>query len=84
MRRGVLYAVNTEKAVRLAESDNKLIVIIGDKSTKSDVKKDFEKRFKIKVKKVNVLNDFKGRKKAYVTLPKEVNALDVLNELGGA
>ena len=80
----ILYSSNSEKSVRLSEQENKVTLIVEEKATKEQIKKEFEKRFKIKITKINVLNDFKGRKKAYITLKQGFNAMDVMSELGGA
>jgi ribosomal protein uL23 len=78
----LLYPLTTEKSVRLVEAENKIVFIVDNKATKSQVKKAFEKLLKVKVDKVNISNGPKGRKKAYIKLSKEVNALDVATELG--
>ncbi len=72
----------TEKAVRIMESDNKLIFIVDKRSTKPEIKKAVEELFKVKVEKVNTLNDTKGRKKAYVKLSSDTPAIDVATQLG--
>src|SRR3989344_262676 len=41
------YPVNTEKAVRLMELENKLIFIVDLKSSKKEIKNSFEKLFKL-------------------------------------
>lgn len=45
--------VSTEKAIRLMESENKLLFDVELKATKTDVKKAVEEMFKVKVVKVN-------------------------------
>ena len=76
------FPLETEKAIRLMESENKLIFIVNNKSTKLEIKNALEREFKIKVKKVNTLFNSKGEKKAYVSLSKETPAIDVATELG--
>lgn len=76
------YPVNTEKAVRLMELENKLIFIVDLKSTKKEIKDSFEKLFKLKVKKVNTMLTPQGKKKAYILLNKETPAVDVMTQLG--
>ena len=78
----IKYPISTEKAVRLMESDNKLVFIVERKSTKQDIKKDVEKSFNVKVVKVNTLITPLGLKKAYVKLSKETPAIDVATKLG--
>ncbi len=76
------FPLATEKAVRLMESENKLIFIVDKNSTKSEIKESLEKEFKIKVNKVNTLFNLKGEKKAYVTLSGDNPAIDVATQLG--
>jgi len=78
----VKYPISTEKAVRLMESDNKLVFIVERKATKQDIKKEIEKMFNVKVTKVNTLITPLGQKKAYVKLSKETLAIDVATKLG--
>jgi ribosomal protein L23 len=55
---------------------------VGKDSAKSEIKKEIEDMFKIKVTKVttNILPD--GRKKAYVKISAETPAIDVATRLG--
>lgn len=78
----LLYPLTTEKSVRLVESEGKIVFIVDNKATKKQVKEEFEKILKTKVESVNISNGPKGRKKAYIKLGKEVNALDVATGLG--
>ncbi len=80
--RFVLYPVMTEDAVNLIERENKLTFIVDLKSTKHDVKRDIEKMYEVKVKKVNTLITMDGRKKAFVKLQSEYNASDLAVRLG--
>jgi len=76
------FPLATEKAVRLMESENKLIFIVDKNSTKSEIKEALEKEYKVKVKKVNTLFTSKGEKKAYISLSPETPALDIATQLG--
>lgn len=78
----ISYPIATEKAVRLIESDNVLTFIVDRKATKSDIKKEVEEEFKVKVEKVRVTIDTKGRKKAMVKLFRDTPAIDVASRLG--
>ncbi len=64
------------------ESDNRLVFIVSLKATKQDIKKEFEKLFKAKVKSVNTMIAPDGKKKAYITLSDETPALDIATQLG--
>ncbi len=71
----------TEKAVRLMESENKLIFIVDKKAKKPEIKKAMEEIFKVKVLKVNTLI-LKGKKKAYIKLSPDTPAIDIATQLG--
>ena len=81
-RRFILYPVMTEDAVNLIEKENKLTFIVDLNSTKHDVKRDIEKIYEVRVKKVNTLITMDGRKKAFVKLQSEYNASDLAVKLG--
>ncbi len=74
-------ALSTEKAIRLMESENKLVFIVDIKATKADVKKELETLFKAKVKKVNTFIGPDTKKKAYVTFTDETPAIDIATKL---
>jgi large subunit ribosomal protein L23 len=78
----IKYPLFTEKCVRLIERENKLVFIVDRRANKKQIKKAVEKLLNVKVEKVNTLIDRKGRKKAYVKLSKEYNALDIATQLG--
>ncbi|UCG95927.1 MAG: 50S ribosomal protein L23 [archaeon] len=72
----------SEKNIGLVESENKLVFIVNEKSNKKQVKWAVEKLFEVKVVKVNIVNDTKNRKKAFVKLGPGYVALDVATKLG--
>ncbi len=74
--------LTTEKAVRLMESENKLLFKVDEKAKKLEIKEAIEKIFKVKVTKVNTFHTSKGEKRAYITLSKQTPAIDVATELG--
>ncbi len=78
----IKYLLSTEKAVRLMEADNKLVFVVDNKAEKGQIKKAIEDEFKIRVTKINTVVDIKGRKKAYVKLSPEKNAIDIATEFG--
>ena len=78
----IKYPLTTEKAVKLMEYENKLTLIVDEQATKPQIKQAVEKEFKVKVIKVNTLNDFKGRKKAIIALSADTPAIDIATELG--
>jgi ribosomal protein uL23 len=78
----VLYPLSTEKSLRLMESENKLIFICDLKANKQEIKKEIEKRFKVKVLKVNTLISPQGKKKAYIKFHEDTPAIDIATNLG--
>jgi len=78
----ILYPQATEKAVRLIESENKLIFIVDNNASKSDVKKAVETLFEVKVKNVKTEITPDGRKRAYVKLAPEFMADEIASKLG--
>lgn len=78
----IKHPIQTEKAVRLMQSDNKLTLIVDLKAKKQDIKKAVEELFQVKVINVRTLITIEGEKKAYVKLSKETPAIDVSTKLG--
>jgi large subunit ribosomal protein L23 len=74
--------VITEKALRLAERENKITVIVGRAATKKQIADEIQRLYNVKVEKVNTLISPRGEKKAYVKLSKEHSAMDLLSRLG--
>ncbi len=72
----------SEKNIGLVEAENKLVFIVNPKSNKRQIKWAVEKLFDVKVEKVNIINDMKNRKKAFVKLGPEYVALDIATKLG--
>lgn len=78
----IKYPLATEKAVRLMESQNKLIFIVDLKSNKSQIKNAIEQMFNVKITKINTLVTSDGKKKAYVKLSAQTPAIDIATQLG--
>ena len=76
------FPKQTEKALMLMESQNKIIFIVSIKTKKDEIKKAVEELFKVKVDKVNTVLTSRGIKKAYVKLNPEYPAMDISTKLG--
>ena len=76
------YPHLTEKSIGLVEGRNTLVFIVDSRVTKPQVKWAIERAFDVSVRSVNILNDQKNRKKAFVKLVPENNALDIATRLG--
>ncbi|MEM4651090.1 MAG: 50S ribosomal protein L23 [Pyrobaculum sp.] len=74
--------VITEKALRLAERENKITVIVDRAATKKQIADEIQRLYNVKVEKVNTLISPRGEKKAYVKLSTEHSAMDLLSRLG--
>jgi large subunit ribosomal protein L23 len=77
----LLYPYQTEKTLKLAEKQNVITFIVERRATKKQIKEEFEKKYKVKVIKVNTLITRKGLKKAYIKLSKEHNAAELFAKL---
>jgi large subunit ribosomal protein L23 len=73
--------VVTEKAVMLIEMQNTLLFELDKRMTKTEIKKEFEEIFNVKVEKVNTLIKH-NKKYAYIKLNKSNPAIDVATKLG--
>jgi len=78
----LLYPQATEKAVRLIESENKLVFIVANDANRTDVKRAVETLFEVKVNNVKVGITPDGRKRAYVRLAPEFKADEIAAKLG--
>ena len=77
----MLKPITSEKAVKLIELNNTIIFEADIRKTKTQIKKEIENIFKIKIEKINVL--IKANKKyVYAKLNKKDKAIDVATKLG--
>lgn len=78
----VKYPLSTEKAIRMMESENKLVFVVDKKAPKGEIKKAIEEMFKAEVINVKTLVDRQGRKRAYVKFSDNTPAIDIATKLG--
>lgn len=78
----ILHPLVTEKAVNMIEAENKLTFIVNDNTSKPEIRKVLQEAYGVKVDKVNVVRDMKGRKKAIVKLDKKFKASEIATKLG--
>ena len=76
------HPIATEKAMRLIDSENKLMFVVDRRANKKQIKDAIESLFKVKVLKVNTLFMPTGQKRAYVRLGPENSAMDIITQLG--
>ena len=77
----ILAPLSTEKAIRLMESENKLVFLCEKQDTKLTITADLEKQFGVKIVSVNTLIGPDAKKKAYVTFAEESPAIDLATKL---
>ena len=77
----MIKPITTEKAVRLIELNNILVVETDRRSSKDEIKKEFEEMFNVKVESINTLIR-KNKKFAYVKLNMKNPAIDIATKLG--
>lgn len=80
--RVIKYPLNTESAMNKIEQNNTLVFIVDILSNKKQIKKALEELYEISAVKINTLIRPDGKKKAFVRLSKEKDALDVANVIG--
>ncbi|GAA5937747.1 60S ribosomal protein uL23 RPL25 [Sporobolomyces koalae] len=80
--RTIVHPLNTESAMKKIEENNTLVFIVDIKSNKRQIKDAVKKLYDVKAVKINTLIRPDGRKKAFVRLEADVDALDVANKIG--
>lgn len=78
----IIRFVMNEKALKIAEKDNKITAIVDLKLNKHEIKRVIEKNYGVKVEKVNTMITPKGEKKALIKLSKENSAIDFYTKIG--
>jgi large subunit ribosomal protein L23 len=73
--------IATEKAVMKIESENVLTFQVDKRMSRSEIRKEVEEMFKVKVDKIRTLIK-ENKKLAYVKLNKKYLAIDVATKLG--
>jgi large subunit ribosomal protein L23 len=72
----------TEKATMMAENNNVLQFIVDINDSRSNVKREIEALFKVKVANVNMMMTSKGKKKAIVSFQDPDTATELASRLG--
>jgi len=71
----------TEKAIKILEIENVLIFEVDRRLTKTEIKKQFEQAFPVKIDNLRTLTR-KNKKYAYIRLNKKYPAIDIATKLG--
>ncbi|KIM36587.1 hypothetical protein M413DRAFT_20514 [Hebeloma cylindrosporum] len=80
--RTIVSPLNTESAMKKIEEHNTLVFIVDIKSNKRQIKDAVKKLYDVQALKINTLIRPDGKKKAYVRLTPDHDALDVANKIG--
>lgn len=78
----LLYPILTEKSFDMVEKQNKIVFAVDKNATKAEIKKEVEEKYNVKVKKINIVNEFARGKKAFITLMPEFEAGKIISDLG--
>jgi len=78
----IQFPLNTEKSIRMMESDNTLVFVVDRKATKATIKEAVETQLGAKVASVRTNTVLGGVKKAYVRFTADTPAIDVATKLG--
>ncbi len=79
--RALIHPLATEKSLSMIDRGNIIAYVVDYRSSKSDIKKEFEETFGVKIKKINTSMSIRNIKKAYITLKPEFKATDVARKL---
>ncbi|KAI8434948.1 hypothetical protein MSG28_003415 [Choristoneura fumiferana] len=80
----IKFPVTSEAAMKKIEDNNTLVFIVHTSSNKHHIKAAVKKLHDVNVAKVNTLIRPDGKKKAYVRLTRDYDALDVANKIESA
>jgi ribosomal protein L23 len=75
------YPLSTERAISQIDRSNVIVYIVDFRSTKQEIKKEFESTFKVKVEKVRTTNTTVNEKKAFIKIAKGFKASDIASKL---
>lgn len=77
----IIRPISTEKALRLMETENKLVFEVEMKTNKQLIKAYLKKAYGVKIEKINTSITPKGKKLAIVKLGEGKSAVDLASEL---
>ncbi|CEH13340.1 60s ribosomal protein l25 [Ceraceosorus bombacis] len=78
----VLFPLNTESAMKKIEEENTLVVICDRRANKRQIKAAVKKLYDCDAQKVNTLIRPDGKKKAFIRLTADQDALDMASRVG--
>merc|ERR1719316_633027 len=78
----IIAPVTTESAMKKIEEINTLVFIVATEAGKRQIKEAVQQMYDVQAQKINTLIRPDGKKKAYVHLTQDYDALDVANRIG--
>ncbi|KAL4070008.1 ribosomal protein L23/L15e core domain-containing protein [Scleroderma yunnanense] len=80
--RTIVSPLNTESAMKKIEEHNTLVFVVDVRANKRQIRDAVKKLYDVQAQKINTLIRPDGKKKAYVRLTSDHDALDVANKIG--
>ena len=78
----LIQPVSSDKNIQKMENQNTLTFLVSPDAKKVQIKQAVSKLFNVKVRKVNTLHTAKGKKKAFIRLANDNDALNVASKIG--
>lgn len=78
----LLFPLNTESAMKKIEDINTLVFIVDRRANKYQIQQALKKVYDVDAAKINTLIRPDGKKKAFIRLTPDQDALDVSNRIG--
>ena len=78
----IRYPLLTEKSMDRVDKNNELVFVVQMTANKKLIQHAVEKLYAVKVERVNTSIDTKGRKRAFVKLAKEFQAINIMSRMG--
>merc|ERR1740130_885930 len=78
----IIAPVTTESAMKKIEEINTLVFLVATQAGKRQIKEAVQQMYDVQTSKINTLIRPDGKKKAYVHLTQDYDALDVANRIG--
>lgn len=78
----LIQPVSSDKNIQKMENQNTLTFLVHPDAKKPQIKQAVSKLFNVKVRKVNTLHTAKGKKKAFIRLLNDNDALNIASKIG--
>lgn len=78
----LIQPVSSDKNIQKMENQNTLTFLVHPEAKKPQIKEAVGKLYSVKVRKINTLNTSKGKKKAFIRLMNDNDALNIASKIG--